>query len=204
MNPKVQPFFSIVTAVYNAEKVIEETAASLRDQDFGDFEWIVVDGGSTDRTLEVIRPYVVEGRDTIISEPDRGVYDAMNKGLRRARGKVVQFQNAGDRFADAAVLGAVAAEFDDEVEAVYGDAIYELANGLTIFKPGLDIAIDQYRSIPFCHQSLYTRRETHLRHPFDLTYRIAADYAMIAAMHQAGVRMKRLKRTLNVDTIEPT
>lgn len=197
------PFFSIVTAVYNAEQVIGQTAASLQAQDFGDYEWIVIDGGSKDRTLEAVRPYLVEGRDTVISEPDRGVYDAMNKGLRQARGKVVQFLNAGDRLADPAVLGDVAAAFDADVDAVYGDSIYELANGLTIFKPALDVAADRFRRIPFCHQALFTRREIHLRHPYDLSYRIAADYAAIAAMHRAGVRMKRLHRTLNVDTIEP-
>lgn len=198
-----QPFFSIVTVVYNAEQVVARTAASLRDQDFADFEWIVVDGGSTDRTLELVRPFVVEGRDRVISEPDQGIYDAMNKGLRLARGNVVQFLNAGDRFADATVLGAVAAAFSDDVDAVYGDTIYELSNGLTIFKQALDIATERYRRIPFSHQALFTRRETHLQHPFDQSYRIAADYAAIAAMHRAGVRMKRLDRTLNVNTIEP-
>lgn len=200
----VQPFFSIVTVVYNAEKVVAETATSLKEQDFRDFEWIVVDGGSTDGTLEAIRPFLIEDRDTVISEPDRGVYDAMNKGLRLAKGNVVQFLNAGDRFADAGVLGAVAAAFDDEIDAVYGNSIYELSNGLTIFKFAKDISKDKYRSIPFCHQTLFTRREIHLRYPYDLSYKIAADYAVIASMNRSGVRMKRLDRTLCVDTVEPT
>lgn len=198
-----QPFFSIVTAVHNAEAVVTETATSLMAQDFRDFEWIVVDGCSTDGTLKAVRPFLVEGRDTLISEPDRGVYDAMNKGLRQARGKVVQFLNAGDRFADAGVLGAVAAAFDDRIDAVYGDSIYELSNGLSIFKPALDIENDKFRRIPFCHQALFTRREVHLQHPYDLTYRIAADYAAIATMNRSGVRMKHLRRTLNIDTVEP-
>lgn len=200
----MQPFFSIVTAVYNAERAVAATAASLMGQDFRDFEWIVVDGGSTDGTLDAIRPFLTADRDTLISESDRGVYDAMNKGLRQARGRVVQFLNAGDRFADAGVLGAVAAAFDDDVDAVYGNSIYELSNGLTVFKPAKDVSKDKYRRIPFCHQALFARREVHLRFPYDLTYRIAADYAMIASMNRSGVRMKRLSRTLNIDTVEPT
>jgi glycosyltransferase involved in cell wall biosynthesis len=197
------PFFSIISAVYNAEGVVESTAASLRNQTFREFEWIVVDGGSSDGTLDVIRPFLVDGRDTVISEPDRGVYDAMNKGLRQAKGKVVQFLNAGDRFASEDVLEEVAAEFGDDVDALYGDTVLELANGLTVFKPALNLETCRYRRIPFSHQSLFTRRELHLLHPFDLTYTIAADYAAIAAMHRAGVRMKRLRKTLNVNTVEP-
>lgn len=200
----VEPFFSIITVVYNAEKVVSETAASLMEQEFRDFEWIVVDGGSADGTLETIRPFLVEGRDTVISEPDRGVYDAMNKGLRNARGTVVQFLNAGDRFADAGVLGAVAAAFDDEIDAIYGNAIYELSNGLTIIKAAKEVSKEDFRSIPFCHQALFTRREVHLRYPYDLSYKIAADYAAIATMSCSGVRMKRLDRILCVDTVEPT
>lgn len=201
--PMKEPFFSIITVVYNAEKVAGATAASLQNQNFRDFEWIVVDGGSSDATLEVIRPFLIEGRDTVISEPDQGVYDAMNKGLRQARGKVVQFLNAGDRLADENVLDHVAAEFSDNVDAVYGDTILELADGLTMFTSALDLNVNLHRGMPISHQSLFTRREIHLRHPFDLTYRISADYAAIAAMQRAGARTKHLHETLNVNSIEP-
>lgn len=197
------PFFSIITVVFNAEAVVEATARSLQSQTFRDFEWIVIDGGSSDRTLDVIQPFLAEGRDTVISEADRGVYDAMNKGLRLAKGEVVQFLNAGDRLAYNTVLGDVAAAFDDDVDAVYGDTVFELSNGLIIPSPAKDVTKHDFRSMPFCHQSFFPRREIHLRHPFDLSFKIAADYASIATMYRAGVRMKRIETTLSVMTIEP-
>ena len=132
------PFFSIITVVYNAEDVLEGTARSLMEQSTTDYEWIVVDGASKDATLDIARRFAVEGRDTVVSEPDRGVYDAMNKGLRLAQGEVVQFLNAGDRLANAEVLAHVAAAFGEDVDAVYGDTILELADGRVVTRVAFD------------------------------------------------------------------
>ena len=89
---------SIVTVCYN-EKDIGRTCESIVSQSCQDFEWIVVDGGSTDGSLEVIKHYK-ERIDILISEPDNGIYDAMNKGIRLAKGKWINFMNGGDTFAD--------------------------------------------------------------------------------------------------------
>ena len=89
---------SIATVCYN-EKDIGRTCESIVSQSCQDFEWIVVDGGSTDGSLEVIKHYK-ERIDILISEPDNGIYDAMNKGIRLAKGKWINFMNGGDTFAD--------------------------------------------------------------------------------------------------------
>ena len=202
MTERPNPFFSIVTAIYNAQEVVAATAESLRQQTFTDYEWIIVDGASTDGTLEAVRPYFIEGRDTLVSEPDRGVYDAMNKGLTLARGQVVQFLNAGDRLAGDDVLAKVAAEFSDGIDAIYGDTILSMEDGLTLRTPAINIADNLHRRMPISHQSLFTRRELHLRYPFDLSFRVSADYAVIAAMCKAGARMKYLPEPLNINSIE--
>ena len=93
---------SIVTVCYN-EKDIGRTCESIVSQSCQDFEWIVVDGGSTDGSLEVIKHYK-ERIDILISEPDNGIYDAMNKGIRLAKGKWINFMNGGDTFADNCIV----------------------------------------------------------------------------------------------------
>lgn len=198
----VVPFFSIITAVRNAEAVLAETAQSLRGQNFADYEWIVVDGLSDDGTLGIVRRFIEPGRDQVISEPDTGVYDAMNKGLRLARGQVVQFLNAGDRLADEGVLASVAAAFGTKVDAVYGDTLLALEDGRTELRRAFPIAETLPRRMPISHQALFVRREFHLAYPFDLSYQIAADYAAIAKMHCAGGRMRHLPIPVNINTIE--
>ena len=98
------PPFSIITVTYNAEKVLEKTIQSVIGQTYGNIEYIIVDGASTDRTLEIITWHKTQNSGTkdleIISEPDKGLYDAMNKGLKAATGDYAWFLNAGDFFKD--------------------------------------------------------------------------------------------------------
>ncbi len=198
-----RPFFSIITVVYNAEAGFEKTAQSLQDQDFRDFEWIVVDGGSTDKTLDIARTYIDPKRDILVSEPDDGVYDAMNKGLRLARGQVVQFLNANDWFASDRVLSKIFAVFEEGVEAVYGDTILSLADGRQIARPAIDPGANLRRRMAFSHQALFVKRETHLLYPFDLKFSVSADKAAISKMYVAGVKMVPAKVITNVNSIEP-
>lgn len=199
----MDPFFSVITVCRNAAPVLAATAESLRAQDFTDFEWIVVDGASTDDTCDIARRYLNLARDRLLSEPDDGLYFAMNKGLRMARGEVVQFLNAGDSYAAEDVLTRVHEAFTDAVDAVYGDTLLALADGRVVLRRAGDVGVMVRRRMPFSHQSLFVRRTLHLRHPFDESMRIAADYAVIASLHKAGARMLYLPEPLNVNTIEP-
>ena len=95
---------SIITVCYNAEKVIEDTILSVLGQTYQDIEYILVDGGSQDKTLQIIEKYSQDERVRYISEPDEGIYDAMNKGGSLATGDYIQFLNAGDFLVNATVI----------------------------------------------------------------------------------------------------
>lgn len=175
---------SVITAVRNGRATLAGALDSTLAQEYPDKEPIVVDGASTDGTLELIRHY--EGRlAQVVSEPDRGIYDALNKGLQLATGDVVGFLHADDLYADAEVLGRIAAAFaDPAVEAVYGDLVYasmeDTGRVIRYWRAG------EYRPgrlrwgwMP-PHPTLYLRRALYERHGgFDLQYRIAGDYDLM-------------------------
>lgn len=92
------PFFSVITVCFNAEKTLEKTLISVSRQRFRDFEYIVIDGNSTDGTLSILKKFTHQ-IDVLVSEPDKGIYDAMNKGISLAHGKYIYFLNADDHFA---------------------------------------------------------------------------------------------------------
>lgn len=126
---------SIITICYNVESSIERTILSVVNQTFKDYEYIIVDGASKDNTLEVVNKYK-DKIDVIISEPDRGVYDAMNKGIKRASGEWLIMMNAGDYFADTNVLEKVfARQIPDHITFLYSDVFGLRKNGERILRP---------------------------------------------------------------------
>lgn len=172
---------SLVTATYNCAPTIRDCLRSVAEQAHTDIEHIVVDGASSDGTVEILRQEA-DGIDRVISERDKGIYDALNKGVAAASGQVVGFLHADDVFADANVLGDIAAAFRDPgVHAVYGDLTY-------VQKEDTDQVIRYWKSSGFSrsmlargwmppHPTLYLRRELYEKFgSFDLSYRIAADY----------------------------
>ncbi|GAB2773580.1 glycosyltransferase family 2 protein [Rhabdobacter roseus] len=115
---------SIITVVYNGASSIRQCIESVVRQDYNNIEYIIIDGQSTDETLATVYEYQ-ESIHTIISEPDRGIYDAMNKGIQRATGDVIGMLNADDRYTDTSVISdIVAALRSSQAEAVYGDLVY--------------------------------------------------------------------------------
>lgn len=175
---------SVITVVFNRRDTIEDALRSVATQDYGNVEHIVVDGGSSDGTMDVLNAH--RGQiDVLLSEPDRGIYDALNKGISLATGDVVGFLHADDVFADAGVLSRIAGALADEtVGAVYGDLIYVHAGDMTrvirhwsaghFSKPKLT-----WGWMP-PHPTFYVRRSLYAQFGvFDLRYRIAADYDMM-------------------------
>ena len=162
-SPNSTPFFSIITVTYNAEAYVEKTLASIVDQDFTDMELIVVDGQSTDRTLEIVDRYQEHVAVRIV-EKDRGIYDAMNKGIRRARGTYINFMNAGDTFYEKQTLtkvhqAIVAQGAALAVDIAYGKVVnisseqsnYQYEGGQPLSKKAF------FLSMPMCHQTMFTR-----------------------------------------------
>ncbi len=110
---------SIITVTYNAEKELPATMQSISEQTFGDYEHLVVDGASSDGTLAVAERYA-SGRTRVVSEPDQGLYDAMNKGLRLAEGDYVMFLNAGDALVGRDALARIARGLETGADVAYG------------------------------------------------------------------------------------
>ncbi|GHT63967.1 hypothetical protein AGMMS50239_20840 [Bacteroidia bacterium] len=154
-NPKI----SIVTVTYNAVSVLEETILSIINQIYNNIEYIVIDGGSTDGTLDIIKKY--EDRLSYwISEPDKGIYDAMNKGIDRASGDWINFMNAGDLFYSNTIIQELVDMhyFDDNEAIIYGNRLVN-KNGL------LEAAISDLKPIKhrmdIFHQSCFVPVDLH-------------------------------------------
>jgi glycosyltransferase involved in cell wall biosynthesis len=182
------PLLTVVTVTFHAREGFLKTLASVQAQTVRSrIEYLVIDGASTDGTLEEVRAAAARGEvDGWTSEPDRGIYDAMNKGTGRARGDYVLFLNAGDvfptpdtveRFLD---LGASRPGF------VWGDSEVD-RGGRILADPADRMARFLYRQMTVCHQSLAVRTDLLRANPFDLSLRVAADYAVLCALVTEGV-----------------
>jgi len=202
---------SIVTAAWNAEASIADTIDSLAKQDYprDQIEWIVVDGASTDRTLSLINKAAFRP-DRILSEPDNGIYDALNKGIAMATGNVVGILHADDFLASPSVLSHIAGTFlDSGVEAVCGNLQYVRRRGDGTFEVVRHWNSGAYhrRKLKWGwmppHPTLYLRREVYERAKlapgvfFDTSYRCAADYDfMLRLLSQFGVEPVYLQTVL--------
>lgn len=164
---------SIITISYNCKDVIEKTIRSVINQTYDNTEYVIIDGKSTDGTTDVIEKY----RDKIdyyVSEKDRGIYDAMNKGIATATGDWVIFMNAGDFFADKNVLLEVCNLIEEDSIVVYGDIIKQ-CNGYYYYdKPAGVERAAQY--MPVFHQSAFIRLDYHKQHLFDISFKSSGDY----------------------------
>ena len=173
------PLFSIITVVYNDPVNLQKTITTVAEQEYPNVQFIVIDGGSTDNTLDVIG----KNHESITlwkSEKDTGIYDAMNKGLSLATGDYINFLNAGDTFYSPHVLMRVAEEVNiTHAEIVYGQALHKSKiEGNVSFVKGKTITPSAlFRNVPFCHQALFVKKELFQEiGPYDTTYRIVADY----------------------------
>lgn len=177
---------SIVTATYNSAKTIRDTIESVLSQSFQDYEYIIVDGGSKDSTLDILREYEprFKGRMHWKSEPDKGIYDAMNKGFRKATGDVLMLINSDDLFARSDALELVVREFDKHPDAdgVYADLYYVSKNDVNdivrVWKTGSQRPMKS-GWLP-AHPTFYVKREAYCKYGyFNLDYRLAADFELM-------------------------
>lgn len=173
MTGMTHPYFSIVSVVLNHESGLKTTGESLKIQSFQDYEWIVIDGGSHDGSLS----YIKDNATHYISEPDNGIYDAMNKGLAMAAGDYVLFLNAGDALAAPDTLEKIAGAAGKEKNTpdfIYGDS-FEAAEGKKTYKPARAHHIMNLGMFTH-HQSMLYRRAAIGDLRYDTRYTISADY----------------------------
>lgn len=171
---------SVITVCYNAASTIEETIQSVITQDYPALEYIIIDGGSTDQTMSIVEKYQAS-IDIIISEPDQGIYNAMNKGLAFATGEWINFMNAGDTYVNNGVLSSIfSLTISSAVRVIYGDSYFKSNGNTTEIKcRSIDVLSC---CMPFCHQSTFVRKGVI---PFDETYKICADYKMFYSLYKA-------------------
>lgn len=176
------PLFSIVTITKDNCDGLKKTMHSVDAQTFTDFEWIVIDGKSTDGTLDILRERRSETRTAqnpfrFISEYDEGIYDAMNTGISEARGHYILFLNAGDELASPDILEIIEPCAVKKPEFIYGDALEPLKNGKAELK-----SARRYKELPWGmithHQAMFYRRHSirDFKISYSLLYDVAADY----------------------------
>jgi len=172
---------SIITVCLNEAESIRATCDSICSQSYSDFEWIVIDGGSTDGTLEILREYE-DSMDCLISEPDTGIYNAMNKGAVKASGQYLIFMNGGDRFACADAL--LMASKAPRAQMLYGDVYLGDQSGDVETYP--DVVESGYmlrKMIP--HQTTFYERATfEAVGGYDESFKIAGDYDLYARLFE--------------------
>jgi len=179
LNP-TNPVISIITVVFNSEKLIEKTIQSIINQEYPKKELIIIDGGSKDGTLEIINRYR-QKISYFISEPDNGIYDAMNKGLKAAKGEYVIFINSGDLLEDN-ILSKIFTQFDPTIDVFYGEtnlinsegSVLGTRSRLSTRKLPSDMTWkDMKYGMVVSHQSFIMKRS--LAPYYDLKYKCSAD-----------------------------
>ena len=184
-----KPLISVITVVLNGIDGIEATILSVLQQRYENVEYIVIDGGSTDGTVEVLKKY--NDRITWESKPDKGIYDAMNKGALMARGDWVNFMNCGDRFESDSVLDLFET-FKGDVDVLYGNAIIEYST-FEVGRKAMSMNV-MWRRPPFCHQAAFVRSETVREYPFDLKFRLGSDFDLFYRLYSAGKRFQHINK----------
>lgn len=185
----LKPLVTIVTVVFNGEKFIEDTILSVINQDYRNIEYIVIDGGSTDKTVEIIKryePYI----HYWVSEKDYGIYHAMNKGIDFASGKWINFMNSGDTFSSDTSVSDIFSQDHNNFTVIYGDVtvIYPKFNRLLKARTIGEIS----KGMPFSHQSTLVKTTYHKKNKFNSENSIAADMELMMTAYLSGFQFNYL------------
>lgn len=175
---------SVITACFNNEATIGSTLESVAIQSYQNYEHLIIDGESTDQTLKLIRDFE-NPRIVCKSEPDEGIYDALNKGIQHSKGDIIGFLHADDIFEDSSILKKIAESFTDpQVYAVYGDLVYvqkdSISKVVRYWRSGTYSRSNLGRGWMIPHPTLYIRRNFYEEYGgFNKKYSISADYDLI-------------------------
>lgn len=181
-----QPLVTIITVAFNGARQIEATIRSVISQTYGNIEYLVVDGGSDDGTLDILRKY--EDRiDYWVSERDTGIYEAMNKGVDLAGGNWINFINAGDELFDENTIGSIFSDVTKThgVDVIYGDVlmVYPQYEGMSKIRKAGRLS-DLWKGMQFSHQSVLIAAEYIKLNKFNPAYRLAADFDLLYSAYR--------------------
>ena len=194
------PLVTVVTVVYNNAETVEQTMRSVAGQTYPHVEYIVVDGGSTDGTLDVIRRREEE-IDRWVSEPDDGIYDAMNKGIGMASGELIGLLNSDDLYYDNTIEAVVQAyEAEGRPCVLYGD-MYKFFDEdepeAAFFRGDLTPQAFEALDIQLNHPTCFVHRDVYARHGrFDTRYKTGADRELMIRLHRTGVPFRHVRKVL--------
>ncbi len=179
-----KPYFSIITVCYNSAKTIERTIQSVLDQSYDSWEYIIVDGKSTDNTLEIVNAYAKkENRIRVISEPDHGIYDAMNKGIKMAQGTLIGMVNSDDYYEKDALQNIQEAYKGTDYEIVYG-----MQRNWSIDGRIMSIIFNHHdfmEQAMICHPTCFITRKLYTEiGMYSLQYKSSSDYDFMIRMHR--------------------
>jgi len=193
------PVVSIVTVVFNDGEKIEELIHDVTNQTYPNIEYIIIDGGSTDGTLDIIKKYA-DKIDYWVSESDKGIYDAMNKGVSIATGEWVNFMNAGDAFYRPTTIAEVIEAMPPSADLVYGHTYYKENEKLTLITT-YNVE-DLWMSMICSHQSLLVRTDILKKHPFNIRYKISSDFDFIYYCYVNRYRFFDTKKIIAVHAVD--
>jgi glycosyltransferase involved in cell wall biosynthesis len=178
---------SIITATYNCKDEIENTIKSLLEQDYPCIEYIVIDGASTDGTVDIIRKYA-DKIDHFVSEPDKGLYYAMNKGIELATGDWIYIYNSGGAFHDKDTLTRIFSQDLSRYDAIFGYIYSRKYNKyFKDFVPFYEQDVAN-KTPGYSHQALFVRSKWCKEYPFDTSYRCCADFNQAMTIHKLGAK----------------
>lgn len=194
MSNNIFPKISIITVCYNAGKEIEETIKSVINQTYKNIEYIIIDGKSSDNTIEIVNNYA-DSIDLIISEKDNGIYDAMNKGIDYAHGEWLIFLNAADSLYSQTILEDIFKLKNYTEDIIFGDVMNEYKWGKVRIEGKHFTGVE--KRMPFCHQSAFVRRSVLLKNKFDLNYRICADHNQFYNLYLNGYKFYHIPKIIS-------
>jgi len=193
---KDRTYFSIITVTFNDLYRLKQTAKDIFSQVCQNFEWIVIDGKSTDGTVEFLKQERCITK--WISENDSGIYDAMNKGIDLSTGKYIVFMNAGDYFSNSFVLDKVKTHLDScgSPDVLFGGATLIFRSGVRRYRGPKSIEKYIWHGLPAIHQATYYKRSNLQNIKYDISYKICGDYYIVAKLFNEGVDVSYLDLSL--------
>lgn len=187
----MKPSVSIIIATFNSEKTLKKALDSVKNQEFDDWECIIVDGGSKDNTLNIVKEFSdIDSRFRYISEPDRGIYDAFNKGWKMANGIWVLYLGSDDFLFRDGLKKLI--EFSTNTDIVYGDCELRFENGRKKIRGNYPLSYIDH-CLPACHQSfIMKKRIIEELNGFDLEYKIYGDFDLIQRAYIKKFKFKSI------------